>query len=214
MTSSAPVARRVIAAAFLASTGLLAAACGSSGGSAAGSASPAVTVTVTATPSAAATGTASPTPSSSPGGPPACTTAYLQASVGNGGAAAGSSYYPIELTNVSSSTCTMFGYPGVSFATAVNGSQIGSAATENPMRPRRLVTLPPGATASALLQVVNAENYPKARCKPVTAHWLKVYPPGEFSGLYLSFTALTCSAPTKEVQVLGVGTVQPGKTGL
>jgi hypothetical protein len=134
--------------------------------------------------------------------------------LGKGGGAAGSNYYAIQLTNVSSAACTLNGYPGVSFVTAPGGSQIGAAATQNPARPRQLVTLAPGATASALLQVVNALNYPASTCKPVTAHWLQVYPPGQYYALDHSFSALTCSAPAPPVHVLSVETVQPGRTGI
>ena len=208
MTPSATLARRALAAAALIP---VLAACGTASPSAA----PTVTVTVTAT-ARASTGPSSPTasPTPTPTGPAGCTTAFLKTLVGLGGTAAGSAYYPIELTNISRSVCTLYGFPGVSFVTAVGGSQIGAAAVENPIRPRRLVTLAPGKTASALLQVVNAENYPRRRCKPVTAHWLKVYPPGETSALYYSFSALICSATVKSVNTLSVGTMQPGKTGL
>jgi Protein of unknown function (DUF4232) len=201
MTPSATLARRALAAAALIP---VLAACGSGSPGA----QPGTTVTVTKTPGA------SNSPSPSPTGPAGCTTAYLKALVGRGGVAAGGSYYPIELTNVSKSACTLYGFPGISFVTAVGGSQIGQSALENPIRPRRLVTLAPGKTASALLQVVNAENYPPHRCKPVTAHWLKVYPPGETSALYYGFTALICSSTVKSVHTLSVGTMQPGKTGL
>jgi Protein of unknown function (DUF4232) len=203
MSPSAALARRLLIAVALIPA---VAACGSGSPGAA----PGFTVTVTKTPQAST----SPSPSPSPTGPAGCTTAYLKALVGPGGVAAGSSYYPIELTNISTSVCTLYGFPGVSFVTAVGGSQIGPAAIENPIRPRRLVTLAPGKTASALLQVVNAANYPPHRCKPVKAHWLKVYPPGETSALYYGFTALVCSATVKSVHTLSVGTMQPGKTGL
>ena len=81
--------------------------------------------------------------------------------------------------------CTLYGYPGVSFVTAPGGSQIGPAATRNPAVPRQLVTLAPGQTAHAELQVVDAENYPPADCGLVTAHWLKIYPPNQTAPVYV-----------------------------
>jgi Domain of unknown function (DUF4232) len=137
-------------------------------------------------------------------------TAALTASLGAGSGAAGSSYYPIEFTNSSGSSCSMYGYPGISFVTAA-GSQIGTPATEDPTYARQLVTLAPGGTAHAELRVVNAQNYPASTCRPVTAHRLKVYPPGQTGALYISFTATACSNPS--VQILAVQTVQPGKGG-
>jgi len=114
--------------------------------------------------------------------------------LGQGGAAAGSAFYPLNLTNNSQSPCSLFGYPGVSFVTGPSGSQIGQPATRNPAVPPATVVLSPGRTAHVTLQVVDALNYSKSACQPVKAHWIKVFPPGQFSALYVKFTALTCSA--------------------
>jgi hypothetical protein len=70
------------------------------------------------------------------------------------------------------------------------------------------VIIRPGGTAHAELQVVNAHNYPASTCHPVAAHWLRVYPPGEVTPLYISITSTACSAAS--VHVLGVQAVQPG----
>ena len=86
----------------------------------------------------------------------------MTVSPSTGGAAAGSTYYPIQFANTSGSSCTLYGYPGVSFVTAQGGSQIGPAASRNPAMPKALVTLAPGQTVHAELQVVDAENYPPA----------------------------------------------------
>jgi Protein of unknown function (DUF4232) len=216
MTHSAPAARRLAAAAFLACGAGLLAACSSSAGS---SASPGSTVTVTASPSAqvatpsgGGTGASSsaPPPGGAEGGPAACKTSALQVNLGQGNGAAGSNIVPIQFNNQSSSACTMFGFPGVSFVTGTGGSQIGASAAEDNSTPRSSVTLAPGAEAHALLRVVDAQNFPAARCKLVTAHWLKVYPPGQTAPLYLKFTSSTCSNTSKSVRVLNVQTVQSG----
>jgi len=107
----------------------------------------------------------------------------------------------------------MFGYPGVSFVTGISGSQLGGAAVRNPTFAPHSVTLSPGATAHASLQVVVAQNYPPATCRPVTAHWLRIYPPGQFGSLYISFTAVTCTGPVAGGSTLGIYVVRPGPTG-
>ncbi len=177
-------------------------------------ASPAATATATSPAPAGASATAgspSPTSAPAPSGPPPCATSALRVSVAaSQGAAAGSSYYPIVLTNVSGAACTLYGYPGVSFVTGVGGSQIGMPATENPAHPRQLITLAPGQAGHAELQVVNAENYPPANCGPVTAHWLKVYPPNQTAPLYAGFAAQACTKPRT---ILTVQTVQSGTSG-
>jgi Protein of unknown function (DUF4232) len=213
MTASASAVRGLVATAVLACSAALAAACGTS---AAPAASPAASPAVIATPTVSA-GTvrpaSSPTAGPAPSAPvPACVTSALRVTVpaGPGGAAAGSSYHPIQFANVSGASCTLYGYPGVSFVTAPGGSQIGPAATRNPAMARQLVTVSPGQTVHAELQVVDAENYPAADCGFVTAHWLKVYPPNQTASAYVSFTAPACSKPR---QILSVQTVQPGTGG-
>jgi hypothetical protein len=128
-----------------------------------------------------------------------------------GGAAAGSTYYPVQFRNASGRPCTLYGYPGVSFVTAVGGSQVGAAATRNAATPRTVITLSPGQTVHAELQVVDAQNYRPADCGMVTAHWLKVYPPNQTAPLYVSFTAPTCS---KAKVILSVQAVRSGSTGM
>jgi hypothetical protein len=214
MSSSTRAARALTAAAALVGSAALVAACGSSGSAGQGS-SPTATPTSPASTSASPTSTASsraaaaaPTPSA----PPPCATSALRAAVptGQGNAAAGSSYYPIVFTNVSSASCTLYGYPGVSFVTGVGGSQVGIPATENPTIPRKIITLAPGQSDHAELQVVNAANYPPADCGLVTAHWLRIYPPNQTAPLYASFTAQACTKPRT---IMTVQTVQPGASG-
>jgi Protein of unknown function (DUF4232) len=213
MTPSADATRRLIVAAALAGSAALIASCGSSGSKAASPAAPAATATATSPAPAGAPATAgSPSPTSPPvpSGPPPCATSALRASVAaSQGAAAGSSYYPIVFTNVSGAACTLYGYPGVSFVTGVGGSQIGIPATENPARPRQLITLAPGQAGHAELQVVNADNYPPANCGPVTAHWLKVYPPNQTAPLYASLTAQACTKPRTIPSVQTVQSTRP-----
>ena len=219
MTSSGFPVRRGIAAAALACTAALMAGCSGGSSPVAPAAKVTKSATRTAAPSARATGpgtataSVSPTATAAPTGPQPCATAGLKAAIGSGQGAAGSSYYPIDLTNNSGTTCTLYGYPGVSFVTGAGGAQIGAAATRNDTLAPGLVTLTAGQTAHASLQVVNASNYPAAKCKIVQAHWLRVYPPGQFSPLYISFSAPTCGGGASATGILSVQTMQPGATG-
>jgi hypothetical protein len=211
MTSSHRDLPRMIAAAALGGAAVAIAACGST---ASPGAAPAPTKTVTVPASQpASTAPATPTSSPTPAGPPPCPTSALKSSVGTGNGAAGSTYYPLEFTNASGAACTLFGYPGVSFVTGTGGSQIGSAASRNPAVSSALVTLAPGSTAHATLQVVNAMNYPNAECHLVTAHTMKIYPPNQTAPIYLSFTAPACSGHAKSVHILAVEAVQSGDGG-
>ncbi|HUA30145.1 MAG TPA: DUF4232 domain-containing protein [Streptosporangiaceae bacterium] len=213
-SSAAAAAGRALAVAVvLGCCAALVAACGNSNGT---TASSGASATATTQPSVNPGGTpvsVSPSPAATtPSGPAPCATSALKVTVSTsgGGAAAGSTYYPLQFVNTSSSSCTLYGYPGVSFVTAQGGSQIGPAATRNPVTPKQLVTVAPGQTVHAELQVVDAGNYPPADCGMVTAHWLKIFPPNQTAPLYVSFSAQTC---TKAKQILTVQTVQAGASG-
>jgi hypothetical protein len=142
-----------------------------------------------------------------------CSSSALRVSVGAAAGAAGSIYYPLDFTNVSGTTCTMYGYPGVSFVSAPGGAELGGAAVRNPAVGPGLVRLAPGAVAHASVQVVVAQNYPPARCKPVTAHWLRVYPPDQYVPLYTGLTAQTCTGTIPGGSTLGIYVVRPGANG-
>jgi hypothetical protein len=114
----------------------------------------------------------------------------------------------LEFTNVSKATCTLYGYPGVLFASAPSPSgQIGAAAKEDSAAPRQLVTLTPGGAAHAQLQIVQAGNFGRASCQPVTARWLVIFPPDQATPIYLRYSSPTCQKP---VQILTIGVVKPG----
>jgi len=138
---------------------------------------------------------------------PRCTTAGLAVwlGVGAGGAAAGSTSYPLELTNVSGRRCHLFGFPGVS--AVAGGRQAGSAAGRNHSAPERTVTLAPGATAHTVLRITDVSAFPPATCRPVKADGLKVFPPGAFKAATIPFTFRACSA--KGPVFLRVGPVRP-----
>jgi uncharacterized protein DUF4232 len=138
---------------------------------------------------------------------PRCTTPGLEAwlGVGTGGAAAGSTSYPLELTNVSGRTCHLFGFPGVSAETG--GSQVGSAAGRDHSAPETTVTLHPGSTAHAVLRITDVGVFTPATCKPVTADGLRVFPPGAFRAAEIPFRFKACAA--KGPVFLHVTAVQP-----
>jgi hypothetical protein len=115
------------------------------------------------------------------------------------------------LTNTSAATCTLYGYPGVSFVTGIGGSQIGAPATRAPATTRSLVTLAPGAKASLLLAVHDASAYPPARCKPTSANWLRIYPPGDYGAVYVQYQSGACTSAS--LSIMNVSPVSAGTGG-
>jgi Protein of unknown function (DUF4232) len=126
------------------------------------------------------------------------------------GGAAGSTYYPVDFTNTAGSACGMDGYPGVSLVTAGDnaGRPIGAAAQRNPAFGQQPVRLAAGGVAHAWLQVAQAGNYPPSACKPVTAHWLRVFVPGQAVALYVNHAFDACSSASDPLL-----TVMPVRAG-
>ena len=200
--------RRALPAVALACAAVLATGCGSSSSTTAAGNSPSAPAASSApapSPSSAAVPAGSPSPV--PTGPQPCPTRSLQVKLGVGQGTAGSVYTTIDFTNISSVTCTLYGYPGVSLQSARPLHQIGKPAKENPLTPRKLVTLQPQTTANALLQIVDAGNYPASTCGPATAHYLQVYPPNQTTPAYIKFKTQAC---TKPVRLMTVAVVKPG----
>ena len=140
---------------------------------------------------------------------PECTTGNLAVWVSpdRGNGAAGSIYYPLDFTNISSHTCYLVGWPGVS-ATNVNGQQLGSAAARDTSAPRQVVNVPPGGTAHAVLRWEDVQVDTSAGCKQTAAAFLKVYPPDQTSARRAFFSLPVCSVTGRIY--LRIWRIQPG----
>ena len=171
----------------------------------------AVAQTPAAPPAAAAAPTASPAASPAvPGGPAQCPTRDLQARAGLSQGTAGSVYQVIDFTNIGTVACTLYGYPGVALAGGTPVTEVGLAASRNSSAPRKLITLAPGAVANALLQIVDADNYPPSKCQPVTTAYLQIIPPDQTTPIYLRYTSRGCAKP---VQFLSISAMAAGSGG-
>jgi hypothetical protein len=171
------------------------------------------TTTATASPSAPAASSSN-TPavvapsSSSAAGSAACATSALQVKLGASDGYAGGVYQTIDFTNTSGSSCTLTGYPGVSLVSGPSHQQLGLAAKRSTAgAPAATVTLGPGDTANAVVQIVDALNFPSSSCSPAKAADLKVFPPNQFTAVYLPDTAYGCG---QSVQTLFIAPVRSG----
>ena len=141
----------------------------------------------------------------------ACPTRDLAAKAGLAQGAAGSTYQVIDFTNISNTTCTLYGYPGVSLAAGTPVTQVGAAASRSTVTAASVVTLAPGQTANALLRIAQALNYPTAKCSPVATTYLQIFPPDQFTPIYLAYKSIACTKPA--VNLLSIGVMAAGTGG-
>ncbi len=100
----------------------------------------------------------------------------VSAFVTPGGGAAGSYGVTLKVTNTSSRTCTLTGFPGVSMVYGDKGAQLGKAADRSGSKAGP-VRVAPRASATTLVLVGQAANF--EGCTPTPAKGLRVYLPDE-----------------------------------
>jgi hypothetical protein len=191
-----------------------------------GSSSPAPSPTITSSsptesPSASGSPTSSATtptptltssPSSSAGvisGEPACPTRWLALRARIAGAAAGTEYVSVVLTNTGRRACSLFGYPGVSFLDDAD-NQIGMPAQrDKSSKPRRIV-LAPADKAHAIVSFPNPGVFGSG-CGERQSATVRVYPPGQTAALTDGLRVDVCG---DEQGRAAVGAMRPGTRGL
>lgn len=131
--------------------------------------------------------------------PKACTTKQLVTYLTGANGAAGTTYYTLNFTNLGG-TCTLHGYPGVS-AVSRSGRILGGAARRQKGKAKtvtlRAAKVGNPSSATVTLAVVQALNFPAAKCHPVNAAGLRVYPPNQRASetIPLPFTACSRRGP-------------------
>ncbi|HEY0497912.1 MAG TPA: DUF4232 domain-containing protein [Kutzneria sp.] len=101
-------------------------------------------------------------------------------------------YTSLQFTNTGQRTCTLQGFPGVSYVTGDNGQQVGLPANRSGNQ-GPTITLRPGLSTNAGLVIVNASPFPADQCKPVDVRGLRVYPPNETAAMFLPTSGQGCA---------------------
>jgi hypothetical protein len=130
-------------------------------------------------------------------GPGGCATSALAVSLGAPEGTAGHVEHQLAFRNTSAAACTLRGFPGVSFVDAA-GTQLGVPATRSSL-PVGTVTLAPGATATAHLQVTDPSVLDCPADHPAA---VRVYPPGQTA-------AAAVPAGTMTICARDPGTIDP-----
>jgi hypothetical protein len=174
--------------------------CSSSGGPET-TAAPTETVSAspsTGTPTPTGTATATPGPDGASGGggdlgdgatgeaSSRCTVGELTAEIADGGGGAAGSYgVAIILTNAGQRSCTLQGWPGVSFVGDGNGTQIGASAVLDRSSSHESLTLAPGDEVQTIVQIAQTGVYDPAECRPQATDGFRVYPPGSLESIFV-----------------------------
>lgn len=103
----------------------------------------------------------------------ACQTGWLSAKTGRTGAAAGTSYYTLEIVNHSPQSCTLKGIPvaqpGFNSYGTPSFAAVGPPAVKDSFAGRgNIVVIRTGKIASVELGIGTAANYPAGKCAPRT----------------------------------------------
>jgi hypothetical protein len=122
-----------------------------------------------------------------------CHTGDLRAKTGGVESKAGVLYLSLVFTNKSSETCSLTGYPRVSWVSAKTGKAVNKpfvpdTGTASP------VVLEPGGQAHATLAYHQPDEIDPAKCKPVIAKGYKVVPPRESTSIFVSGSTVACSS--------------------
>ncbi len=105
----------------------------------------------------------------------------------------GTMYRGLVFTNTGRRTCTIQGFPGVSFVAGDRGRQVGHAAWWDGPK-GEVITLNPGDAATAPVGFTNIDFYDPADCRPTPVRGLRVYPPHDTAAAFVAFPTKACAA--------------------
>lgn len=138
----------------------------------------------------------------------ACATGSLRLNARVTGAAAGTDYVSLVVTNTGDSPCRLFGYPGASFLDG-QGNQVGLAASRDKSATPHPVVVDPGDKAHAVLSFPNPGVFGSG-CGQRQAKAVRMYPPDQTAALV---AALKVSVCTDRQGRASVGSMRPGTRG-
>jgi Protein of unknown function (DUF4232) len=124
--------------------------------------------------------------------PPRCTDQQVKFTPGRTGAAGGSYYDRIIITNISSKVCSVYGYPGVEFVDGAGNSVDGPPDVRDQSRPKETVVLAPGGIASFLIS--GADSMQPGGTTPCPAtRGVHVIVPGGYQPAFVPHVGMNCS---------------------
>jgi len=188
-----PTARHSMTMVVLVATALGLAACGSSSSSST-TTTRATTITTTKPVPSTTSSTAPASTTTTTRAGNGCATSALTITFGSPNGTAGAIHYTLTFHNAGSTSCTLYGFPGVSFL-ASGGSQIGVPALRQGGASPTTVTLAAGADAYSSVAVTDPGIPPCT--SQATATQVRVYPPGQTQAALVAASpgVDVCSSP-------------------
>jgi len=190
-TGTVPRRRAALAVVAVAAVAVGLAACSSSSSSS--TTTTRATTTTTSKPSTSTTATTAATTTTTRAGT-GCATSALALTFGSPNGTAGAVHYTLTFHNTGSTSCTLYGYPGVSFLSS-SGAQIGAPAQRQSGGAVTTVTLAAGGNAYSSVAVTDPGIPPCS--SQATAAQVRVYPPGQTQSALVTAPSgvAVCSSP-------------------
>jgi hypothetical protein len=138
---------------------------------------------------------------------PECKPGGLRLSFGDGDAGMSQQHRALRFTNVSSTSCVIVGFPGVSYVAGDKGAQVGAPAVRSGKIGAQ-ITLKPGQVASTVISSVDVGVFDPSVCKPTSVRGYRIYPPDSTASMFIALPGGTkgCagSPPDPQLSVVSI----------
>ncbi len=168
------------------------------------SASPVPAATATGTP-VAKSGSGGKAPAKPAASGSACSSSQLTVTQKDASVGAGQFYAKLVFTNNASTSCTLTGYPGVSYVKAA-GVQAGNPATRTGVAYHTVTLAAHGSAYAVMHDADGAGGYGKGQCDLTAVKGLRIYPPNQKAALFLPDRTQHCAGTS--IHPLSIGPVQ------